>query len=90
MFSFFESAVVELAGVEDAPALSPVAPAFVGAVRIIPDAHANACNTASRTSLLLEFMVSPWLFVVALFLSQPVTTTPKGREPPTRFMQLNL
>jgi hypothetical protein len=30
------------------------------------DAHANACNTASRTSLLLEFMVSPWLFAVAL------------------------
>jgi hypothetical protein len=52
----FESAVVELAGVEDAPVLSP---AFVGAVRSIPDAQAKACNTASRTSLLLEFMVSP-------------------------------
>jgi hypothetical protein len=61
MVPFFESAVVELAGagVEDAPVSSPVAPAFVGAVRSIPDAHANACNTASRTSLLLEFMVSP-------------------------------
>jgi hypothetical protein len=86
MVPFFESAAVDLAGVDaDAPVSSPLAPAFAGAVRNIPEAHANACNTASRTSLLLEFMISPWLFFVA-FLSQPVTTTLKGRETPTRFV----
>jgi hypothetical protein len=68
MVAFFESAAVELAGVDaDAPVSSPLAPAFAGAVRNIPEAHANACNTASRTSLLLEFMISPWLFFVAFF-----------------------
>jgi len=33
--------------------------ALPGAASISPEAQVNACNTASRTNLLFDFMVSP-------------------------------
>jgi hypothetical protein len=41
--------------------------ALPGAASISPEAHVNACNTASRTNLLFDFIVSPSLFAVARF-----------------------
>src|ERR1700737_2489347 len=61
--------------------------ALPGVARISPDAHANACNTASRTKPLFVLMNSPMYIVLVLRLcmSRLISTTPEGQKPPSRF-----
>src|SRR5258707_6861952 len=62
--------------------------ALPGVARISPDAHANACNTASPTKPLFVLMNSPIYFVLVLRLcmSRLISTTPERQTTPGRFL----
>src|SRR5258707_1987816 len=63
--------------------------ALPGVARISPDAHASACNTASRTEPLVVFMNSPIHCSSAAALDEPSdTTTLEGKKTPGLFTEV--
>src|SRR5258708_7399742 len=60
------------------------ATALQGVARRSPGAHASACNTASRTKLLLVFIHRPPCIVLvpaALYEPSAITTRERGKTP---------